>query len=204
MLVSGDPDFTTPAHIIDGAAAAAHAAPRATRRARASRRCARRSRPRSANGTASTRTSGRVRHHGRLRRPVQQPAGAARPRRRGAGAGPGLVQLRGHRARRCGPRPWATRWTRTRVRPRPGRARGAHHAAHARHPAQQAQQPHGHGGDRRRACGPCWTIAERHDLWVISDECYDQLVFDGRHVSTATLGDPRGWSPSSRSPRPMR
>jgi len=33
-------------------------------------------------------------------------------------------------------------------------------------------------------------IAERHDLWVISDECYDQLVFDGRHVSTATLGDP--------------
>ena len=31
-------------------------------------------------------------------------------------------------------------------------------------------------------------IAERHDLWVISDECYDQLVFEGRHVSMATLG----------------
>ena len=31
-------------------------------------------------------------------------------------------------------------------------------------------------------------IAERHDLWVISDECYDELVFEGRHVSTATLG----------------
>jgi aspartate/methionine/tyrosine aminotransferase len=31
-------------------------------------------------------------------------------------------------------------------------------------------------------------IAQRHDLWVISDECYDQLVFEGRHVSVATLG----------------
>ena len=30
-------------------------------------------------------------------------------------------------------------------------------------------------------------LAERHDLWVISDECYDDLVFEGRHVSTATL-----------------
>ena len=33
-------------------------------------------------------------------------------------------------------------------------------------------------------------IAERHDLWVISDECYDQLVFEGGHVSMATLGAP--------------
>ena len=32
-------------------------------------------------------------------------------------------------------------------------------------------------------------IARRHDLWLISDECYDELVFDGGHVSTATLGD---------------
>ncbi len=31
-------------------------------------------------------------------------------------------------------------------------------------------------------------VAERHDLWVISDECYDELVFEGRHVSH---GDPR-------------
>jgi aspartate/methionine/tyrosine aminotransferase len=34
------------------------------------------------------------------------------------------------------------------------------------------------------------ALAEQHDLWVISDECYDELVFEGRHVSTATLGDP--------------
>lgn len=31
-------------------------------------------------------------------------------------------------------------------------------------------------------------IAERHDLWVISDEAYDQLVFDPPQVSTAALG----------------
>ena len=30
-------------------------------------------------------------------------------------------------------------------------------------------------------------IAARHDLWVISDECYDELVFDGSFASLATL-----------------
>jgi aspartate aminotransferase len=39
--------------------------------------------------------------------------------------------------------------------------------------------------DRLRAL---LAIAEQHDLWVISDECYDELIFEGRHVSTATLG----------------
>ena len=33
-------------------------------------------------------------------------------------------------------------------------------------------------------------IAERHDLWLISDECYDELVFDGEHASTATVAVP--------------
>lgn len=32
-------------------------------------------------------------------------------------------------------------------------------------------------------------IAERHDLWVVSDECYDELIFEGEHVSSATVGD---------------
>jgi len=31
-------------------------------------------------------------------------------------------------------------------------------------------------------------VAELHDLWVISDEAYDELVFEGKHVSTAMLG----------------
>jgi aspartate aminotransferase len=30
-------------------------------------------------------------------------------------------------------------------------------------------------------------IAARHDLWILSDECYDELVYDGRHVSPAAL-----------------
>ena len=28
-------------------------------------------------------------------------------------------------------------------------------------------------------------FARRHDLWVVSDECYDECVFDGNHVSPA-------------------
>ena len=31
-------------------------------------------------------------------------------------------------------------------------------------------------------------IAERNDLWVISDECYDEIVFDGPATSLASLG----------------
>jgi aspartate aminotransferase len=36
-------------------------------------------------------------------------------------------------------------------------------------------------------------VAERHDLWLISDECYDEIVFDGAAVSPAALpgGDER-------------
>jgi aspartate/methionine/tyrosine aminotransferase len=33
-------------------------------------------------------------------------------------------------------------------------------------------------------------IARRHDLWVVSDECYDELVFEGVHTSAATVGEP--------------
>jgi aspartate aminotransferase len=34
-------------------------------------------------------------------------------------------------------------------------------------------------------------LADRHGLWVISDECYDELVFDGEFRSLATLGSDR-------------
>lgn len=30
-------------------------------------------------------------------------------------------------------------------------------------------------------------IAARHDLWLLSDECYDELVYEGRHLSPAAL-----------------
>jgi aspartate aminotransferase len=33
-------------------------------------------------------------------------------------------------------------------------------------------------------------LAAGHDLWVLSDECYDDLVFDGVHISLARLAEP--------------
>ena len=32
------------------------------------------------------------------------------------------------------------------------------------------------------------AIAERHDLYVVSDECYEKIIFDGVHVSPASFG----------------
>jgi aminotransferase len=50
-------------------------------------------------------------------------------------------------------------------------------------------------------CGKVWTeeelaalirFAERHDLWIITDEVYEYMVFDGKkHISPASL--PGGW-----------
>jgi aspartate aminotransferase len=31
-------------------------------------------------------------------------------------------------------------------------------------------------------------LAVEHDLWVVSDECYESLTYEGRHVSIASLG----------------
>jgi aspartate aminotransferase len=33
------------------------------------------------------------------------------------------------------------------------------------------------------------TIAKENDLWVFSDECYEQLTYDVKYTSTATLTD---------------
>ncbi|HEX8857498.1 MAG TPA: aminotransferase class I/II-fold pyridoxal phosphate-dependent enzyme [Actinomycetes bacterium] len=33
-------------------------------------------------------------------------------------------------------------------------------------------------------------FAERHDLWLIADECYDQMAFDDTFASAAAVGDP--------------
>jgi aspartate aminotransferase len=33
-------------------------------------------------------------------------------------------------------------------------------------------------------------FARRHDLYLFSDECYDEIVFEGRHVSPASLLTP--------------
>src|SRR5260370_39700068 len=44
-------------------------------------------------------------------------------------------------------------------------------------------------------------LAPRHDLWLLSDECYDQIILDGTWSSPASLppDDPRIASPSPSS-----
>ena len=42
----------------------------------------------------------------------------------------------------------------------------------------------------REALEGVLKLAEAHGLWLVSDECYEDLVFDGRHESPAALGDP--------------
>jgi len=32
-------------------------------------------------------------------------------------------------------------------------------------------------------------LATRHDLWLISDECYDEIILEGEHVSVAAVDD---------------
>lgn len=34
-------------------------------------------------------------------------------------------------------------------------------------------------------------FAEAHDLWLISDECYDEMLFDGPHISVASIAPER-------------
>lgn len=34
-------------------------------------------------------------------------------------------------------------------------------------------------------------LARRHDLWLLSDECYDEFVYEGEHVSPAALAPER-------------
>jgi len=40
----------------------------------------------------------------------------------------------------------------------------------------------------RRALGAVARVAVERGLWVVSDECYESLTFEGRHVSIASFG----------------
>lgn len=39
----------------------------------------------------------------------------------------------------------------------------------------------------REIIGSLLDFARRHDLYLISDECYDQIIFEGEHISPATM-----------------
>jgi aspartate aminotransferase len=45
-------------------------------------------------------------------------------------------------------------------------------------------------------------LAASHDLWVISDECYDAITFDASFASPAAVATRTGSSPAIASPRP--
>ncbi|MBE3559196.1 MAG: aminotransferase class I/II-fold pyridoxal phosphate-dependent enzyme [Ktedonobacteraceae bacterium] len=38
-----------------------------------------------------------------------------------------------------------------------------------------------------RVVGELLEFARRHDLYLLSDECYDEIIFEGQHISPATL-----------------
>lgn len=41
----------------------------------------------------------------------------------------------------------------------------------------------------REALAALLELAGKHGLWLVSDECYEDIVFEGEHVSPASLGD---------------
>ena len=63
-------------------------------------------------------------------------------------------------------------------------------------------QPHRQGFDPRELELMC-ELARQHDAWVVTDEVYEHLVFDGlEHIPVTTL--PAWPSAPSRCPRPAR
>ena len=186
---AGEPDFDTPERIKDaggrGDAARPDEVHRGRRRARAARGDLRqaqaRQRPRLRAG----------RHPGLRRRQahaLQPGRGAAQPGRRGAGAEPvlGVVSRAGAaagRRRRCRCRP-------------PRRAAstsipiGCAAAVTPRTKLIVLNSPNNPTGAvfSRAALEAVARLAVERDLWVVSDECYEALTFEGRHVSIASFG----------------
>jgi aspartate aminotransferase len=82
------------------------------------------------------------------------------------------------------PFPWATRCTRSRISSPGSGHRGAHHGPDPRTGAELAVQSLGAvlSEDLTRELV---ELARQHDLWVISDECYEAFTYDVPHVSPA-------------------
>ena len=63
-----------------------------------------------------------------------------------------------------------------------------HHAEDARDLRQLAAQSDRRGADTAGSSRRIAALATRHDLWMISDEAYEDVIFDGaEHVSPASL-----------------
>ena len=143
---------------------------------------------------------------GRQTGPLLPDPGAGAPRRRGDLPRPRLPDLCRHdrRGRRRGRAGAAPRGGRLLVRP--GRVRRQPERPHAADHPQLARQPH-----RRRDAGlgrleHIAAAAIERDIWVLSDEIYSRLGFDGVPVPSiaACPAWPSGPSSATASPRPMR
>ena len=195
-LERGEPDFDTPPHIVEALAAAARAGETHYPDARGTLRAARRRWSRSWRARTASRcepddivvTCGGT--HGLF---------LAFQALLGAGdellvlsphwmAIPKLVALRARRAL-----PHAAGLPRAaRGRARPGRVRGA--PARGDRPADARRSTSTRPTTRPAPCSPreqldaLAEVAIERDLWVVSDEAYEHLLFDGaRHVSIASL-----------------
>ncbi|MDR5698969.1 aminotransferase class I/II-fold pyridoxal phosphate-dependent enzyme [Agromyces aerolatus] len=85
---------------------------------------------------------------------------------------------------------WSTDGTRPDWRPDPGELRAA---VTDRTRLILVNSPHNPTGAvlEREVLELVVELAERHDALIVTDEVYEHLVFDGRHVPVATL--PRAW-----------
>ena len=120
-------------------------------------------------------------------RHLRRHARAARAWRRSDRAGPGVAADDGHRhgrARRAGAGA-AARETRLALGPRRSGAR--HHAEDARSLPQLAEQPRGRHPARAPTSSGWPPLRREQNLWVFSDEAYEDMVFEGEHVSIASL-----------------
>ena len=103
-------------------------------------------------------------------------------------AGSGMAAVRRQRPRRAGPcRSPCPLHEHARLALRPRRARVEDHAA-APVPSTSTRRTTRPAASSRRADSKgIAAIAREHDLWLISDEAYEDVVFDGEHVSPASL-----------------
>ena len=193
MLVNGDPNFGTPRTTSSSRGRGGGAVRPATRRAPASGelREAIADKVGRRNGLAASSenicvTTGAC---GGLFTSLMLTVG---PGRRRARPRPRLVELRsdGPRASEHGPcrtrsaRPSAGRSTRRSSSPRSPDGQSSVIVNSPSNPSGVVESPQ-HLAD-------VVAVAARHDLWVLADEAYDELVFDGSPTSTATVAGSGG------------
>ena len=190
-LEVGQPDFPTPAAHRRGGLRGRALGLHDLYREQGSRRGAGEHRGEAEDGERHRRRGRRHRDHRRGgQRPGRDAGDAGVTRRPDPDPRPGVAELPddGRRALRPGGPVPAAAGRGLPAGPGPaGRARAR--VRRDRADDQQSREPHRGrlpaGGD-----GAPGRPGARHDMYLLSDECYEQVVFEGEHVSPASLGAP--------------